>query len=130
MSIPIFHTSDDVVCRMRKKQTQNPPSPHPSCSVIRRYVTYSSSQCALISQKYAQTLRHFMLEFPLIKFNCYGILYNANMATDICLERSKFRFGKRIEVCITRDTLLSKDWTIFIIDISNALFNTEACVTK
>jgi hypothetical protein len=46
------------------------------------------------------------------------------------LERSNLQFGKRIEVCITRDTLQSKDWSVFIIQILNVFFNTEACVTK
>jgi len=34
MSIQIFHTSDDAVCRTKKKQTQNHPPNTPLCDTL------------------------------------------------------------------------------------------------
>ena len=42
MSIQIFHTSDDVVCRTEKKQTENPP---PTFDTSQRYLQHLS-MCA------------------------------------------------------------------------------------
>jgi len=52
MSIQIIATSFDVVCRTKKKQTQTPQP----CPVIRHNLTCSTSQCALIVQKYVQAV--------------------------------------------------------------------------
>jgi len=56
--------------------------------------------------------------------NCFVAWYNTNKATDIVLESSNLRIGKRFEDCISWNKVLSNDWTNFIIQISNTFFNT------
>ena len=115
---------------VRKRSKYRTPLSLPRSSVIRHNVTYSTSQCVLIAQKYAQSVRHFMWKFRLLSSTAMTLCIIRIWWLIFVLQRSNFRFEKRIRVCITCDTLLSKDWSVFIIHISNVLFSIEACVTK
>ena len=61
MSIQIFHTSDDVVCRMKTKQTLNT---HPSSQevvlsllILRNHLRYA---CIYVQQGYVQKTPFFL----------------------------------------------------------------------
>jgi hypothetical protein len=98
---------------VRRRRKGNPP-PLTHSSVIRHNVTYSTTQCALIVQKYAQTVRHFMWNFRLICSSAITLCIIRIWRLIFVLQRSNSRFGKRIKVCIICDTLLSKEWSVYI----------------
>ena len=128
MSIQTFHTSHDVVCRTKKKQTQNsPPMP---CDTSQRYLQHLSMYAFLI--KIGQiwpfqnpTLMHknSMWKFSLQSSTAMTPGIVRIMRLIFVLEPLNFPSGKRFEVCVTFDTVLSNEWANFIIQISNAFFN-------
>ena len=111
MPIKVYHTSDDAVVRKRSDH-RTPPS------IIRHNVTCSTSQCALIVQKYAQAVR---FRIPIIK--CKNFLWKfrfliSTSLTPVIIQIWRLIFvlepiihpsGKRIEICITCDQVLSND---------------------
>ena len=93
----------------KKANTTSLPTPQPR-SVIRHNFTNSISQCAPISQKYAQAVRFRVPSEMRKKFLwMYRSLRSTALTPGIVqiwrlifvLERSILRIGKRIEVCIT-----------------------------
>jgi hypothetical protein len=92
--------------------------------MIRHNFTYSTSQCAVIAQKYAQAARfripslmrkNFLWMFRFLSSIALAAIIIPIWRLIFVLEPSTLRCGKRIEVCITCDRVLLHDWTVSII---------------
>jgi hypothetical protein len=130
MCIQVFHSSDDVDCSTKKKQTQN-SSP---LLVDTSRTLPTATLIVRLSHKYTPQLSVFKFQLQIRKTFMWTFRFPRSTAMThvtiqtwrliIVLVPSILGFGTRIEVCVTWNKVLSNDWTIFIIQISNAFFNT------
>jgi hypothetical protein len=108
------------ICFVVQKRRNTEP---PSALWYVDSIIYSTSQCALLAQKYVQAVR-FRIPFQMRKkfWWIFRFLPSTAMTPGITqewrlifvLERFIFRFGNRIEACITCDKVLRNNWTVFI----------------
>jgi hypothetical protein len=113
-----------------EKETNPDPPPPPLCDTSQLYLQHLSmcdyrtkirSNCPL-SDSFSNA-EEFLVNVTLSKLNCLKAVIIQIWRLLFAWEHSILRFGERIEACKSCDTVVSCYWTVFIIWISNTLFN-------